>query len=273
MSEDRGTLSELEAGMAPILGAFRPVLRIEDGSGRLSLAGTAFLVRDANRVFAITAKHVLEGPEHKLLGINENGSVTWPRKYSALAPSANDLPDADVAWAMLERSEDILSAGTAIPFGLAASAIDITPGASYLAVGQPASRARMVNAHQTLASDVMMAFLEPATGETNSIIGVDARVQFAFTYPADSRDRISRGESVPAKANGMSGGAIVVTGRVKRESQPSIMVPLVAGVLTHYYPKYFTFVATKIEHIWATLGYGGQAANPLYSRTTVQAGA
>ena len=67
----------------------------------------------------------------------------------------------------------------------------------------------------------------------------------------------------------MSGGAIVVTGRVQREGAPARMIPLIVGVLTRYYAEHFTFVATRIEHIWATIGHGSFASQPLYSRKIV----
>ena len=47
------------------------------------------------------------------------------------------------------------------------------------------------------------------------------------------------------------------------------MIPLIVGVLTRYYEQHATVVATRIEHIWATIGHGPFATNPLYKRAIV----
>jgi len=265
MSKDEGSFDEFMTGMRLILGAFRSILRIGQGSSRKEAIGTAFVVAHGSKRHVITAEHVLAGPEDKLLGIDESGSIRLPRKYSRLVALEPNAAQADVAWTTFEPPNDVAALGTAIPFELASAATDIVPGVAYVAVGQPTSKSKLVDAQNALSSSVMMAFVEPAPPFVVDAIGIDRDVQFAFSYPPDTAAKVSKGAPRPARPRGMSGGAIVATARVSIGAGRTRMIPIIIGVLTEFYDEHQTFVATRIEHFWAAQGVGQCFAHPLFA--------
>ena len=264
MQDERGPLEELKAGMKSILGAFRPVMSIEQGTGRVAQTGTAFVVAEESRLFIVTAEHVLNGPEAKLLGVSEAGSIRLPRRFSRLEAVSSEHPHADVAWMTLEASSLAEPFDSTIPFALASSPVSITHGATYVAVGQPASKSSVQQAQTILSSKIMMAFLEPASSTVVDALGLDEKIQLAFTYPADTSEKIRSGAVPPARPRGMSGGAIVATTRIRRRDGSTRMIPLLVGVLTQFHESQQAFVATRLEHVWATRRFGNWAEQPLY---------
>lgn len=264
MDHERGGLDELMEGMQSIIDAFRPVMSVEQGSGRVAPTGTAFVVADEARRIIVTAEHVLRGPEDKLLGVSEEGSIRLPRKFSRLERLSAESPPADVAWMSLETPGDGNAFRTTIPFALASSMVSMTHGATYLAVGQPASKSRVVDAQSALSSKVMMAFLELAPPAVSSALRLDERIQLAFTYPPDTSDKVRNGALPPAHPRGMSGGAMVATSRMRRRDGTTRMIPLLVGVLTEFHKEHQAFVATRLEHLWATRHVGKWAERPFY---------
>ena len=240
--------------MDSIAGAFRPILRVAEGSRRLTAIGTSFAIGHGSNRYLVTADHVLRGLEDKLVGIDEKHSMKWPRQFSRLAPTESSLPDADVAWTLINLSAEAIGTGTPIPIRQALARAEGGAWNGIFAVGHPASKARLVDAQTAVMSKLMMAQLQVADDSTCVAIGVDHRVHLAFSYTSAPHVDIDGKPIVPAAPTGMSGGAIVATTRVEDSSRSHRMKPYVIGVLTRYYPKYQTFVATRIEHLWKAVG-------------------
>ncbi|MBP7621298.1 MAG: hypothetical protein KA745_10050, partial [Gemmatimonadales bacterium] len=72
----------LRAALEQIGDAIKPIMSVEDGSGRVRPSGSSFLLSVFDARFHVTAAHVVEGPRPKIVGLSPEGGATWPTAYS-----------------------------------------------------------------------------------------------------------------------------------------------------------------------------------------------
>jgi len=230
-------------------GAFRPISLLEDGSGKLRPTGTAFVLASGNRRVFVTAEHVVEGHELKYVGLSPEGGVYWPKKYWKLVPLIQDLPPADVAWATTNLAPDASpDLAAALPLDLARPEFRLDEGSSLVAIGYPASRAKVKQAHSVIATELMSVVGEAAPPNTYSELALDPRVHLAVTYRKDGLVDASGSRIVGAHPKGMSGGGLFVVTYGQPRDRPLLVVLFLAGVLIRFHSApHNVMVATRIE--------------------------
>lgn len=245
--------------------AFRPVLLTQEGSAGRQATGTALVVADGDTRFVITAEHVVRGSDPRSFGVTREYAVPWPRRYSKLVATGEDIPDADLAWATATVSRDDTALRAALPMALARAAIDDSLGPVYVAVGYPVSKAKVRQGEGKLAAKLMSAVIELAPPEKCRELGLDDRVQIAFAYSQEPRTNLQRDSIAGAHPRGMSGGAVMVMmGAGDDSGAPPI--PFLVGILTEYHKNIDTLVATRVRHLWNAVDYRRGQPTPLYLR-------
>ena len=236
MSEADLPPPEVMRAIEPYADAFRLVMLAEEGSGGRRATGTAIVVADGTTRFVITAAHVVAGPERRFFGVAGDDSVPWPSRYSKLVPLHDDLPDADVAWARAKVLPSDTALASAIPLALARAAIPDSSGSSYLAVGFPYSKSKVRLSLGVVASKLMVAVVELAPVATRSALGLNERVQAAFSYSQESRLGPDRMPIVGSHPIGMSGGAVfAIMQATTKGDQETSYLPFLVGILTQYH--------------------------------------
>ena len=179
-------------------------------AARRRLTGSATsLAASSSRRIVVTAEHVLAGPEAKHLGVSRNNSVRWPEKYWRLSAIDPDLPEADVAWAVADvaaEADDVVRA--AIPLALALPIPPIAESASLVAVGYPASRGKLKNAHALLSAQLMSVVGKAVSARVLEDLKLDPRVHLGMLYEQAACVDLDGNPSVGAHPKGMSGGAM-----------------------------------------------------------------
>lgn len=154
---------------------------MEQGTGRISPTGTSFIIGAGHRRLLVAAEHVVVGPELKVFYVSPQGSTAWPKQYWRLTASSVPSPEASIVWAAAPISDVTDEAtSTAIPLSTVLPFFPFDEGASLVAVGYPASMAKLRDAQQTLSSQLMSVVCNCSPTSVYDALGLDARVHFAM---------------------------------------------------------------------------------------------
>ena len=100
--EKRPSSAPLQDAVRHIASCVRPISIVEPGSGRKRFVGSAVVVASGSQRVIVTAAHVVEGSEHKLVGMSPKGSIPWPTNYSLVEPLDDSVPPIDLAFCAAE---------------------------------------------------------------------------------------------------------------------------------------------------------------------------
>lgn len=258
--------TELRDAFQPFAHTVRPLMEIEDGSGRRLPVGTAVLVQSNAARYVLTAAHVVSGPTTKLIGVFEQDAIAWPRPYSLLKPMEGNLPDADLAWATATALPGDTALSPGLPMALALGNVPDAPGSAYIAVGFPGSRAKVRHPDGLLNSKMMIAVVERAPPAAASAVVKDARVQMALHYSQAGRTGLDGSPTVGAHPKGMSGGAVFAVLQATTPKGSIEFLPFLAGIVTEFHADIATLVATRVTHLWQAAGLGIPSLTPMLYR-------
>jgi Trypsin-like peptidase domain len=244
-----------------------PILEIEEGSGGRRHVGSAFVIRAGDRAAFVTAAHVVEGPTRKTVVLSETGKLQrWPTPHGVLIPLGAGIPDADVAYMTGTFTEDTGALKT-ITAETIATNLAVRPDMSFVAIGYPGSRTRIMSGNQTLRPVTFTGISSPVSPDALAQLGLDPRVHLAMNY--DRKKMIgpdgSRMEGPTLK--GMSGGGLFVVA-ANQGADGIELTLLLAGVLIEYRgAPDNVVVATRIDCLLDAIS----PARPLAERTHIGA--
>lgn len=238
--------------MAASASALRPVFEIADGSGRRSVVGTAIIVEGLKTRYVLTAEHVLAGPRQKLIGVPEAEAIPWPEEYSTLISLDSSAPNADVAWVEIADRMHELSPGlpSASLSGWDADAM----GATYLAVGFPVSRSKVLHPSRQVKAKLMFAVVAVTPETQSSKRIVDKRVQLGLEYSQHGRLDIDGRHVTGPFPRGMSGGAIFLMLEAAMPDGTKIPFPQLVGIFTEFHKSENCIVSTRVSQVGAGIG-------------------
>lgn len=244
----------------------RPVTIVEQGSGKISPSGTTFILAAGPRRILATAEHVVVGPETKLFGVSPHGSTAWPNRHWRLVASGDGVPLADIAWAAATIGEDADEpTAAAIPLEAVLPFFRFEEGASVVAVGYPASRAKLRDAQQTLSSQLMSVVCSCSPSSVYRAMRLDPQVHFAMSYDQASCVGLDGAGVVGAKPKGMSGGPAFLATYEPVGDGAYTAVPRLVGIMTEYHgPPDNVIVGVRIEHLLDGLEFWADREGALY---------
>ncbi len=261
MEDERVT--KLLSAVQPFHDALRPVIRVEEGSGGQRIEGTATVVHEGTGRFVLTAHHVVMGDLTCYLGVRGRPSVRWPSAYSVLEPLLSTAFDADIAWAHARVGAEQSDLEGGLPMAMAVTSLDDSANTMYVAAGYPASKAKVRMGLGSAEARLMFAVVELAPPAGWRPSGFDPAVQMAFKYSQTGRSNAQGEAAVGAHPKGMSGGAVFAIGQSRSSSAPLYM-PFLVGLLTQFHEDHGLLVATRIRHIWESLGLQQPRNQPLF---------
>ena len=254
--------ADLQEAVWALSGCVCPISVAEEGSGGRRFRGSAVLISFGLHRIVVTAAHVVAGPETKYLGLSQAGSVIWPTAYARVSPLDTRTRDPDIAFAFLT-----VAAGTqgalpeSLPFALLLPDHSLPEGASMVALGYPASRARATDAQTLLRADLMSVVgdLAPAGAATSDGGPPDARLAMSFRRDAFVDDHGAA--VVAADPHGMSGGALFLAATRTDADGHTQFAPRLVGILTeHHADPTNVLVASRIECLLDALGVRREGA-------------
>ena len=213
--------------------AVKPITRTLEGSGGKEPFGSAFVLEFEGQYAAITATHVVSGPEPRHIGIGAGGMARWPNDATRIVSRDPALPDPDITVSRFRlTSTDDEGASDAVPLEHALMNFTPLPGMTLLAAGHPTSRSKMRYGPNRLHAGVAYISGDAVQLEDYARLGLDPRVHIALHY-APERVHLPDGSAARGPAPpGMSGGPIFMVG----DSTETGVVLLLAGVVTEFRP-------------------------------------
>jgi hypothetical protein len=231
----------------------RPVFASREGSSGLEHIGTCLLIDVNGVVAAVTARHVLESPHAKFLGVSLDGSERWPATYTVADATSNPHADPDIAVAVLGPRSSA-NGYAAVPVASLAPAFFGPAGARLVAIGYPVSKSRNLWRDGRIRTGTNFATVEIAAKHVYDQLGLDPALQIAVAYANEGRVSEDGGQRMLAKPHGMSGGVLAF---VAEEQSPDGVVRLrafVVGVLTEFHNlDGGVLVATRLDTVLAAL--------------------
>jgi hypothetical protein len=228
---------------------------IEEGTGDWRLTGSAFVVSAAERRIAITAEHVVRGPQKKFLSLSASGGLPWPREYLKLESVQMGEAPPDIALAIAEVTSAEPADLGPLPIDLLLPGQQFEPGTSMVGVGFPSSKAKVRGVNRTLATKLMSVVGDLTSDEVCERIGKSAATHLAMTFRQDACVDENSLPAPAARPKGMSGGPMFVAAYHTDASGTTRMIPRLVGVLVeHHDAPENVLVAVRIEVVLDALG-------------------
>ncbi|HVX42229.1 MAG TPA: hypothetical protein VHB25_21890 [Gemmatimonadaceae bacterium] len=249
-------LNELQAAARQVAKSIKPVLEIQEGSKRMKQVGSSFILRMGTRAALVTAAHTVSGPTTKVIALDKGSATRWPGQYLVLEPLRAGIPDADVAYSFGEvRAEaDDLMGG--IPLDRMAVNAVFPEGASFMAIGYPASKAEYTAADQSLRNQLFFVSGHRAGDSAYAKHGLDLSVHLAVSYDPKSVRTMDGNLQQGPKPAGMSGGVLFAPMTLVRGAETSIVF-FVAGILVEQRGSpHNLLIATRIDCLLDELAPG-----------------
>jgi hypothetical protein len=239
-------LEQLRNAARGVARSIKPVLEREQGSAGLKQIGSAFILRFGDEGAIVTAEHTVSGPETKIVALMEGKATRWPREYFTIEGNGSGIPTADVAYAFGEVHPDSRGLMTGLRPDQLAVGFAFAEGDSLIAMGYPASRAKVQNSDESLKNELFFVTGHRAGATVYQELRLDERVHIAVRYDPKAVRTMDGEWKQGAHPRGMSGG-LVFAPMTQIDGAGSKMVLLGAGVLTAFYPApHNVLVATRI---------------------------
>ena len=213
--------------------AVKPVLRAKEGSGGKHAFGTAFVVELEGQYAAVTAAHVIDGPETKYIGISSSSMTPWPKSAARIRALRDGLADPDIVCGRFtllptdhEGARDAVQLSNSMP--------DYVPGLgmTLLAVGNPVSRGKFQHSEGKHRAGTVYLTGDAVPLAEYEKLQLDPRVHIALHYTRDSMKRPDGSSALGPMPPGMSGGPIFLL----TEKPNGDVVLLLVGIMTSYRP-------------------------------------
>ena len=246
MEMDRN-LAKVRAAARDVGKCILPVFETEEGSGGRRHVGSAFVIRAGDRAAFVTAAHVVDGPTRKTVVLSEAGKLQrWPARHGVLVPVGAGISDADVAYMTGSFTEDTGALRT-ITVDTIATNLTVQTDMSFVAIGYPGSRTRIMNGNQTLRPVTFTGISSPVSSDGFARLGLDPRVHLAMKYDAKKMIGPDGSKMEGPTLKGMSGGGLFVV--VGNQGADGIELNLLlAGVLTEYRKSpHNVVIATRLD--------------------------
>jgi hypothetical protein len=225
--------------------SIKPVLEIEEGSAGRRQIGTALIIRQRESAALVTAAHTVAGPTGKLVALAEGKVARWPRDYFTIDGVSSAIPSGDVAYHVGNVNGTASELMGGIPTDSFATQTALSSGASFIAVGYPASKAKFTYADSTLATNLMSVVCSEASDSVYADLNLDRRFHLAVGY---DRDAVRTVDGVPrrgARAKGMSGGGLFIP--MQNEQSGEVKLFLAGILIEHHEAPRHVFVAAHIQ--------------------------
>jgi hypothetical protein len=224
-----------------------PVFETAEGNGRRKHIASSLILREGRRAAFVTAAHAVRGPSRKTVVLSTRGQIqNWPAEYAELQPVADGIGLADVAFVT-----GTITGETEEPrmFTLDQVAVDldVRPDMSFVTIGYPASRTRIIDGNQALSPATFITISSPAPDAALLASGFDPRVHIAARYDQHEM-RAPDGEPMEGpRLKGMSGGGLFVLAGVERDNEVVLSLLLAGVLIQHRGPPENLLVATRLD--------------------------
>jgi hypothetical protein len=235
--DERPSSSALQLAVQQIASCVRPITIVESGSGAKQFSGSAVIFSNGRRRVAVTAEHVVAGPERKLIGMSPQGSIEWPASYTTIEPIDPVHPSPDLAFIVADVDPgNPFDIQTPLPVSQLLPGLQFEPGHSVVAVGFPASRAKSINAQRGFRTQRLSVVGDLAAAEAYTRIGKPPDSFIAMEFRQDAfKDEHGRPAST-AHPRGMSGGAMFAAAFVE-DATGRHFSPRLIGILIEFHGK------------------------------------